>query len=252
MGFENGGFEGEYYMDGAPEVFVAPFWKAFYSENGTTPEGHGPTVRPEFKKLPASVDPRRVREGEAAQCWFTVWNNHDAGVMQAFTVPEGNKVTFRAWLHCWCSDSNDPTADDGEMYGSVGLDPQGGWNPWDVRVKWKPWTRLTAEWQKLAVTTVPTGPVTTAFVRTWNKYKLAHNDAYLDEASIVLTPIEPPPTGDCRYDPKDIANAVGLIESRLDMLQTAVMAHVDQKLAAHLAAVRQLIDKRNPVIWPKE
>jgi hypothetical protein len=113
----------------------------------------------------------------------------DAGIYQQVRVPAGAIVDFSIHAHAWCSNSNDPRVSDGEMYCMVGIDPTGGVDPWADSVVWDPpnWEFLTAEWKELSVGAVAQGSRVTVFVRSWNKWKLRHNDVYVDAATLTIS-----------------------------------------------------------------
>lgn len=192
MELRNGGFEGDYTERGAPEVKIAPGWEPFWLE-GMPHDGQGPAVRPEFKPVTKDIDAHRIVEGDTAQAWFIRWNTMDAGVYQRVTeIEPGSELTFSASVQVWCSEKNDPRADDGELYMRLGIDPTGGQDPWADRVQWSGWTRGTKEHQRIKVTATTKGDTATVFVRAWNKWKLSHNDAYVDAAELVARPGEEP------------------------------------------------------------
>ena len=147
MSLRNGGFEGAY-TEG-----VAPEWEPFWLE-GMPHEGQGPATRPEFKPVTTEIDPARIVEGDKAQEWYVRWNTMDAGVYQQVTgLQAGQSLTFSASVQVWCSQNDDPRADDGELYMRVGIDPMGGVDPWAGSVQWSGWKRGTKEHERISVTT---------------------------------------------------------------------------------------------------
>ncbi len=163
---------------GAGEVKVAEHWEPFFSE-GETIEDQGPTARPEYKYIDAVIDERRLYEGPYTQCWFLNNKIMDAGIYQIVTVPVGALVTFSAWVQTWCSDSHDPMADDGEMYFRLGLGLVGEINPDLDSVVWTSFYKGNNEFVKLTVSAYTATPRLTVFIRSWNKWKFNHNDAYV-------------------------------------------------------------------------
>ena len=106
--------------------------------------------------------------------------------------PPKRTPTFGCEVHTWCSNSDDPKADDGEMYARVGVDVAGGVEPGATGVVWTSWKRMTKDWLGLSIAFEVVGPEATVFVEGWNKYRLAHNDLYVDAASLTV-PMDPDP-----------------------------------------------------------
>lgn len=190
----NSSFEGPY-IQHENEVKVAPDWMPFFS-GGEAPEGGERCYRPEYKPVLRSLAPYRVYSGDTAQCWFVRWKVMDAGVYQTVQVPVGALMTFRAQVHGWCSQSDDPHKADGELYVRLGMDLQGGMDAFAPTVLWTNWERVTAEYQPLEMQAVADAPYCTVFVRAWNKWRLSHNDLYLDAATLEVDGSVPPPSGD--------------------------------------------------------
>jgi len=191
----NGGFEGSYTERGAPEVKVALGWEPFWATGDPPKErGQGPCARPEYKPVLAAQFPYRVKAGLAAQCWFLNYRVMDAGILQRVKVQAGRRYEFWVAAHAWCSNGDDPHVSDGEMYLSLGLDLGGGTNPFEQGVVWTPWRLLGADYARcgtLAVTALT--EQMTVYVRAWNKWRLKHNDVYVDEAELNDVSAGPPP-----------------------------------------------------------
>ena len=199
MLLKNGSFEGEYTARGAPQVLVAQGWEPFYKDNEPAPGEQGPAYRPEYKPLEKYVDPYRIRDGDRAQCWFKQFAIMDAGVYQRVTgVPIGATVRFVAPVHAWCSGKDDPKVSDGEMYVKVGIDLDGGEDPWSDAVIWHDanWQYVGREWQEIGIAGIARGTAVTVFIRAWNKWKLKHNDFYVDACTMVVEGGEPIPDPD--------------------------------------------------------
>jgi hypothetical protein len=187
-------------------------------------------VVPEFKPVTTDIDPHRIVADQAdetaitAQCWFTRWKIMDAGIYQKVDGLEpGSTLTFSASVQVWCSDSDDPRADDGELYMRVGIDPTGGTHAFAPSVQWSQWTRGTNVHQRISVTATAERDVATVFVRGWNKWELSHNDAYVDAARLVVVPPKPeePPT-DPEEPPATINERLAAVEGKLAELERVV------------------------------
>lgn len=184
-------------------VKVAHDWTAFWS-TGEPPQeaSQGPCQMPEYKPLPRDLDPRRVVDGDTAQCWFIRYKVMDAGIYQTVSVTEGKRYKFDVSLQAWCTQSNDPTVSDGEMYCSLGIDTRGRTNPWELGVLWTPWEWINAEHRRFESLEVQAqASEITLFIRCWNKWRLSHNDAYADDVHLYVIgepdPPDPPDPGTC-------------------------------------------------------
>ena len=174
----NGDLEGTYnQIDNTTLVACdfMPFYSSVQSELGSEV-----CQKPEFKPIPRSLAPYRIKSGDTAQCLFIRWKLYDGGLWQECQVPAGALVRFSGWVQTWCSQSDDPHADDGELYFQLGLDLDGGINPWAPEVLWSGWERGTRAYQELEISAIATGPWVTCFVRAANKWRVSHNDAYID------------------------------------------------------------------------
>ena len=252
MLLRNGGFEGKYTARGAPEVRIAPEWEPFWLE-GMPHEGQGPAMRPEFKPVTTAIDRLRIVDGDTAQGWFVRWKTMDAGVYQRVTgLQAGQELTFSASVQVWCSQKDNPRADDGELYMRVGIDPTGSVDPWADSVQWSGWKPGTKEHKRISVTATAAGDAATVFVRGWNKWKLSHNDAYVDAAELIVEggepeepaepvePVEPTepgePTEPSEWPSGDVAEQLAAISAKLDKLDG---------IAAALERIATLLDKSN-------
>jgi len=194
----NPSFEGEYVRHGGT-VLVAAGWRPFWTEGDPPQEPQqGPCAMPEYKPLPRSLDARRVVDGDTAQCWFLNWKVMDAGIYQVVDVTEGKWYRFSVSAQAWCDKDNDPALSRGEMYLSLGIDPEGESSPFRVGVQWSPWKWVGPDHKRFESLEVQAQkPAITVCIRTWNKWKLRHNDVYVDAALLETVdhggggPVEP-------------------------------------------------------------
>lgn len=63
------------------------------------------------------------------------------GIRQCVRVGAGKRVVLRVPFHVWCSQSDNPQADDGELYVRVGIDSHGRTDPRADDVVWSNWVR---------------------------------------------------------------------------------------------------------------
>ena len=212
----------------------------------------GDCAYPEYKPITANVDPGRVIEGDAAQCWFLTSKRMNAGVYQRVPVGTGNVVTFSSYVHTWCSNSDDPYTADGEMYARVLIDPKGGIDIEAQGVVKSGWHRCRAEYDEIEVVAAAEANSVTVFVQFWNKWKMKHNDAYVGKATLVVeggTPPDPPdppdpPSGDLAEELLAIADAQDALASRirgvaaeLGTAGPAVFQHINAAYAELVAAL---------------
>jgi hypothetical protein len=200
---KNASLEGPYNQDSTHStVKVAHDW-TYFASSGDPPQetSQGPCMLPEYKPLHKTQDPRRVWDGNTAQCWFIRWKVFDAGIYQRVEVTPGASYQFDAMAQAWCSNSDDPTVSDGEMYIRLGVDPFGRTDAFGPSVAWSDWDWVGADYKRYTSPTIiaDSGNVT-VFVRAWNKWKLSHNDIYIDDTHLVKVGAEPPPGGDCQLD----------------------------------------------------
>jgi hypothetical protein len=118
-------------------------------------------------------------------------------------------------MHYWCSESDDPLAADGELYARLGLDLQGGMDPWAATVQWTRWARLTEEYQALELQAIADAPHATVFIRAQTRWRLSHNDVYRDAVTLEVEGIAPPPSGDY-VTRKELVGALRAMASALE------------------------------------
>ena len=203
----NPSLEGEYLPQGAPELQLAPDWRLAYINGRPAEEGPQDSehfcARPEYKPIQRAQHPDRVLTGETAQCAFVRWRVMDACIFQTLPVPVGRLLTARAHVQGWCSNTDEPTACDGELYFRLGLDLEGGDDPFHppfASLVWSPWVRASPVYEELQIQAEASAPHATMIVRFWNKYRYAHNDAYMDNLALLAEydDTQPPPqAGDC-------------------------------------------------------
>ena len=197
------------------EIFVPEHWTAFWREGMPVPHdpqnqvGYG---RPEMKvirKEPPFLNPPRIHEGQWACMWFTFWRIHDAGLYQSFAVPQGTRLRFSAWAHAWSSQSDDAQHSDlaGDAAGNftfrVGIDPQGGTNPWSDTVIWGNGAHIYDDYAPIPVVEATGQAETvTVFIRSTVLWPFKHCDAYVDAATLEIVSVpepEPLPAGTVPY-----------------------------------------------------
>jgi hypothetical protein len=141
---------------------------------------------------------------------FTFYRRHDAGFYQTVGGLEpGETVQFSAYGQAWsCNEDNQDATSCGDPWAmalKVGIDPQGGTNPFAPTVVWSPDQKSPDVYSLIGPVSAQVGPggTVTVFVRSIAKYAYKHMDAYWDDPSLVVagpaesptdTPPPPPPT----------------------------------------------------------
>jgi len=197
----NPSFSGEYSPRGAPELKLAPGWNLCYRHDEPSPLGPQDKehfcVRPEYKPVSRWEFPGRVVWGEKAQLAFTRWKVMDACIYQRVAVPVGTTLTLQADVQAWCSNDDNPASCDGEFYFRLGIDLKGNYSFFeadeDSSLIWGDWIRATNEYQTIEMQAVTQAPYVTCYVNFWNKYRYAHNDAYIDRVGLTATGPAPGP-----------------------------------------------------------
>ncbi|MBL7063464.1 MAG: emp24/gp25L/p24 family protein [Anaerolineae bacterium] len=201
----------EPYEKDVGNIFTPPNWITwFYHDPGTWDQ---PEVRDAWK----SGDPRRVHSGQKGMLLFTFWRRHDAGFLQQVQVTPGTKVRLTAWAHAWSNwhdgaHPDDPRWSDGPGYEAgfalegdvqgdnwrnftfyVGIDPTGGTNPFADTVVWGQGAHIYNKYAQVpAAEATAQATVVTVFLRSKTLWPFKHNDAYWDDASLVVMNGEPP------------------------------------------------------------
>ncbi|MBN1487281.1 MAG: LysM peptidoglycan-binding domain-containing protein [Anaerolineae bacterium] len=183
------------------EIFTPQGWVTWWQE--------GEYKRPECKVIPNEHpfdnDPARIHTGYYAGMCFTFFGKQNAGYYQVVkNIPAGATVQASAYAHAWASNEDKPysSGDPFSFSFQVGIDPNGGTDPFSSSVIW---SNPVYHYDTFGLVgplqaTVGPGGVATIFTRAHAKWSLKHNDAYWDDISLVLltpgetaTPTSPPP-----------------------------------------------------------
>ena len=187
---QNPDFEGAFAERGAGEVAVAAGWHPWWVDgsDGETAEGY--LFRPEYKPERRGQGRGRVHAMNAAQKQFTTYATHRAGIYQRVPVTPGSRITFATWAYVWSSAEDDPDVSGrpGDYRVSVGIDPTGGTDGDADSVIWSQARHAYDRWAELTVSAVAQGPAVTVFTRGEPVWRAKHNDAYWDDASLVVEP----------------------------------------------------------------
>ncbi len=203
--------DGSPYEKDVGNIFTPPGWVTWFHHNPGTWDQ--PEVRDAWKKN----DPRRVRSGKKGILLFTFFRKHDAGFFQQVQVAPGTKLRLTAWAHAWSNHKDAkqsgrfPNPDDGrwsegpgyeagfKLEGEtsdsnwqnftfyLGIDPTGGTNPLADTVVWGQGAHIYNEYAEVPpVEATAESDTVTLFLRDKTKWGFKHNDAYWDDAKLVV------------------------------------------------------------------
>ncbi len=198
---QNPGFEGghwhETFEGQNPNMPVPEAWVAWWVVGQ---EGVSDLGVPEILSVIDSSNPHylepvpRIRSGEQA-LKLARWGAYRAGVYQRLTdLPPGATVVFSAYAHAWaCQDDPPPPlscADPFAFRSRVGIDPAGGTASDLDGVMWSDDAWLYDVFGEVGPVTATVGPegTITVYLESFGKWPLKHNDAYWDDASLILRP----------------------------------------------------------------
>jgi LysM repeat protein len=185
------------------EIFTPQGWTTFWNA-GTNPADGRRYGRPECKVIPDAPPhlgpPARVRSGHYAVMQFGTFRSIDSGLYQAVSgLTPGATVKLSAYAHAWSCGQDEPMAyscgDNYNMLFRVGIDPNGGTDPWSQSVVWASGYSYD-EYRKIGPVEAQVGENgrVTVFLRATSKWAYKHNNIYWDDAKLVYTEPPAPPT----------------------------------------------------------
>ena len=203
--------DGESFENDVGNIFTPPGWIVWFRHQ------EGEWAQPECRDA-WSKDPDRMHSGKKGFLVFTFSRKHDAGLMQQVSVEPGTRLRFSAWAHAW-SNHKDPAHPDrfphpdksrwsegagfdpffaleGQATDDalrnfmfwIGMDPAGGTDPFADSVIWGRGTHIYNSFHEVPpVVAVARSDIVTVFLRSRTLYPFKHNDAYWDDASLVVS-----------------------------------------------------------------
>lgn len=197
----NGDFEAGQHEQDSVDIQVPDGWAAFWLPPGT-PTGHDPDntagfQRPEMRVIanqPPYDNPPRIGQGSQA---FLITGNErsfDAGILQKVSVQAGSTYCLTGIAHAWSNlHSDDPFHSTLEIPDDrrnanflLGIDPQGGTDPYGGGVIWGQAAQIYDQYQPLLGVQTPVGsPTITVFVRGYMLWRFKHNEMFFDAISLV-------------------------------------------------------------------
>jgi LysM repeat protein len=161
--------------------------------------------QPEVKTIPR-VPPftgelERIRTGNYAVLLFNFYRLQDVGLYQVVTGLEpGATVQFSAHAQGWSCDKDDPMGytcgDPWNQTFQVGIAPDANVDPFSPNIVWSTAQRSPDRYRLIGPITaqVGEGGSVCVFLRSKTKWAFKYQDAYWDDASLVMTEPGTPPT----------------------------------------------------------
>jgi LysM repeat protein len=181
------GFEGEYTNRGRNDLNVPAPWGLWFTES----------PRAEYwQNLPPVAFPHNgpgpnPHGGARAFNFNKGFGTFTAAIFQQVSVPEDANVTGSAWAHlraCNIPDGSDNcgSAIESGAYTRIGIDPNGGGNPYDSDVVWSASATPHDRWDQMTVSATATGTTVTLFLFTTQEWPSEINNVYWDDALLTI------------------------------------------------------------------
>ncbi len=181
------GFEGTYTNRGRADFNVPEAWGVWFTEQPRTETWMNlqPVAFPHNGPGPDPVEGRHAFNFNKGFATYT------AAIYQQVAVPQGENVTGSAYgqLHTCNLAPNTTTcgsAIESGAYMRVGIDPNGGTNPYDSDVVWSANAMPHDRWENITVSATATGPQVTLFLFTTQAWPAELNSSYWDASSLSI------------------------------------------------------------------
>ncbi len=187
------------------EIYTPEGWVTWWQEG----DYRSPECKVIPNEAPFNQEPQRIHRGYYSALCFTFYGKQNSGYYQVVRdIPPGSVVEGSFSAHAWsCGESDNAYScgDPDGFYFRVGIDPNGGTDPFSQSIVWSaPAYHLDAYGRVGPVqATVGESGVATIFTQAYAKWAIKHNDAYKDSVSLRIvspavdpteTPPPPPPT----------------------------------------------------------
>ncbi|HET92075.1 MAG TPA: LysM domain-containing protein, partial [Chloroflexi bacterium] len=179
-------------------IFTPQGWVTWWRKGGSygQPEVKTiPNVAPFTGELP------RIRSGNYAVLLFNFYRLQDVGLYQVVSgIEPGATVQFSAHAHGWSCDKDEPMGytcgDPWNQTFQVGIAPNGDTNPFSPNIVWSEPQRAPDRYRLIGPITAQVGEGGTVcvFLRSQTKWGFKYQDAYWDDASLVVVSPGTPPT----------------------------------------------------------
>lgn len=194
----NPGFESPYVSRSASPSgqSVANGWNVWH-----IPPSQG---APDFENLEPeyyeAVRADRIRSGNNAQRFESFFATHEGGVFQVVSdVGTEREVTFSVYAHVWSSglDDESVSAEDGDVFLQVGIDPTGGTNGGSSEIVWSSAVEQYDAYRLYTVSAITEADTISVWVRSRVGFPVKTSRVYVDDASLIAegestAPTQPP------------------------------------------------------------
>ncbi len=133
----------------------------------------------------------RIRSGADAQLYYSYYATHDAGIYQQVSgVTPGTELRFSiyGYVHSNNLDSLDISEEPGGVALRVGIDPNGGTDPFSNNVEYSELAIFYDTFRQYSVIATAESSTITVFVRTTVSEPVQFTYVYLDDAVLEATP----------------------------------------------------------------
>ncbi|NLV73495.1 MAG: hypothetical protein GXY52_02250 [Chloroflexi bacterium] len=188
-------------LPGKENCLIAVPWLAWFVEGNAEQTAAGYLLAPEYKMATwADYPGNRVRSGSLSQQYFHSFGNFQAGIYQVVNgVKAGQRLRFTIWALTWSCDDESKgncagatSGDPSPMHLRIGIDPDGGTDPFAPEIVWSSEINAYDAWHPLAVEATAAASTVTVFVYSYPDYRSQDNNVYLDDAELVV--VAPPAT----------------------------------------------------------
>lgn len=181
----DGGFEGTYSNRGRGDLNIPEDWSIWIGDTPHTEDWMNlpPVAFPHNGPDPAPHGGARALNLNKGYATFT------AALYQQVSVPQGSNLTASAWSFlrtCDVPDGADKctSSADSNAFTRIGIDPNGGTNPFDADVVWSSNAAPHDSWGQMTVSATATGGTATLFLYATQQWPKELNNTYWDDASL--------------------------------------------------------------------
>lgn len=182
---KDGDFEGQYTGRGAADFNIPADWGVWFADSPRTEVWMNlqPVAFPHGGPDPDPQSGRRALNLNKGYATFT------AAVYQQVSVAEGTNVqaSAYAYLHtCNIPKNSDKcgSAVESGAFTKIGIDPNGGTNPYDSDIVWSGEIRPHDRWEEMSVSATATGGTVTVFLYVTQQMPSDLNKVYFDNARL--------------------------------------------------------------------
>ncbi len=183
----DGGFEGPYSSRGRADLNIPSDWSIWVAESPHTED---------WMNLPVVAFPHdgpdpAPRGGAHSLNLNKGYATFTAALYQQVTVANGANLTATAWAFlraCEIPDGAEKCASspDSNAFTRIGIDPNGGTNPFDADVVWSSNAAPHDTWGQMSVSATATGETATLFLYATQQWPTELNNVYWDDAALSI------------------------------------------------------------------